>query len=47
MVEEVGIGNAIDRRIHCDGEAKHGGDVFKAAFVRQYSRSEALQPTEL
>lgn len=35
MMEEVGIGDAIDCRIHCNGEAKHGGDVFEAVSVRQ------------
>lgn len=32
MVEEVGIGNPVDCRIHSNGEAKHGCDVFEAVF---------------
>lgn len=46
MMEEVGIGDAIDCRIHCNGEAEHGGDVFEAVFVRQiFSKGSCNLPS--
>lgn len=30
MVEEIGVGDAVDRRVDGDGEEDHGGDVSES-----------------
>lgn len=36
MVEEVGVGDAVDGGVDGDGEEDEGGDVFKSAIVRMW-----------